>query len=87
MHEYSPADYAEIAERMQHAALFRRRFMLVVIAVLVVYLRKSARSARDLLGFIMQLIEYALREYSLADYAEVAERECSMLHYFAEKDS
>ena len=84
MHEYSPADYAEIAERMQHAALFRRRFMLVVIAVLVVYLRKSAR---DLLGFIMQLIEYALREYSLADYAEVAERECSMLHYFAEKDS
>ena len=43
----SPADYADHAEGMQQAALFRRERQFVVGVVLWFRLRLSARSARE----------------------------------------
>ena len=48
MREYSPADYADHAEGMQQAALFRRERQFVVNVVFGVCLRESAKSAGDI---------------------------------------
>ena len=79
--------HADYAEEYSKAVLFRReRQFGVEVLCFGVCLRKSARSAGDLLGF--RLCKYRLSTlacYSPADGADHAE-ECSKLHYFAEKD-
>ncbi len=54
-------------------------------SLLLFRLRKSARSAGDILGFFVQIDGVLLRIYSPADGADHAE-EYSKLYYFAEKD-
>ena len=86
MREYSPADYADHAEECSKAALYRRELHLVVIVVFGFCLRHQ-RDLREIYwGFFCADSLSPLACYSPADYADYAEKECSKLHYFAEKD-
>ena len=93
MRGYSPADSADYAEeysKLHYPAEKDRLFEVVavvaVVAVLGFCLRKSARSAGDIWGFICANRLSTLACYSTADSADSAE-EYSKLYYFAEKDS
>ena len=74
MREYSPADYADHAEGMQQAALFRRERQFVVNVVFGVCLRESAKSAGDIGVSSLPIDRVLLCEYSPADNADDAER-------------
>ena len=60
---YSPADYADHAERMQQAALFRRERQVGMVKAVVVVLGfvcDYLRDLRETLGFpLCGLIEYS----------------------------
>ena len=59
---YSPADYADPAEGMQQAALFRRERQFEMVVRLLWFLWfvcDYQRDLRETLGFLCTLIEYA----------------------------
>ena len=59
---YSPADYADHAEGMQQAALFRRERQFEMVVRLLWFLWfvcDYQRDLRETLGFLCTLIEYA----------------------------
>ena len=90
MREYSPADYADHAERNAASCIITQRktgcLRLRLFCGFGFGLRKSARSAGDTGVSSVYIDRVSLDVYSPADSADDAE-ECSRLHYFAEKDS
>ena len=75
---------------MQQAALLRRERQIgevnVVLWVLG-FVCDNLRDQRETLGFMCAiLIEYSYVNI-LSQIAQIAQRECSRLHHFAEKDS
>ena len=84
MREYSPADYADHAEGMQQAALFRRERQFVVNVVFGVCLRESAKSAGDIGVSSLPIDRVLLCEYSPADNADDAE-ECSKAAFISQR--
>ena len=74
---------------MQQAVLFRReRHVDVVHAVIAVwgFVCINLRDLREILGFRLCNIAWVLLRVILPQITQITQRECSRLHYFAEKD-
>ena len=90
--EYSPADYADYAERNAASCIIPQRKTgwvggeFYVVLLFLGFVCVNLRDLRETLGFHLCNIDWVLlREYSPADSADYAD-ECSKLYYFAEKD-
>ncbi len=71
---------------MQQGCIISQRLYIEVNVVIVVCLRKSARSARDIGVSLCRLIEYSC-VFILPQMAQITQTNAAELHYFAEKDS
>ena len=86
MREYSPADYADHAERMQQAVLFRRE-RHIGVSVVLGFVCDYQRDLRETYwGFFVQLIGYSC-VIILPQITQITLRNAAELYYFADKDS
>ena len=84
---YSPADYADHAERNAASCIITQRKTVCEVIVVLGFVCVNQRDLREILGFLLcGLIEYS-HVIILSQMAQMTQTNAAGLHYFAEKDS